>query len=167
MAVLNNPDKALLQAVVSLTEKNAGRPPTLAEVAVELGYQSSSRANIQRQLTRLRPQYVDWGASPRSLHVTEAGQALLGMSISRRSVDLPVSEAILPLLASGLTYMTTLVNDGKPPQAPYHFDWHRGLNILAAECLMRGIDPPTHIAAAIDWCHLPLREWPIRFPVPT
>jgi hypothetical protein len=167
MAVPNDADKTLLQAIVSLTEKNVGRPPTLAELAIELGYQSSSRANIQRQLTRLRPQYVDWSTGSRSLQVTDAGQALLGVSISKRSVDFPVSEAILPLLASGLTYMTALVNDGKPPQAPYHCDWHRGLNILAAECLMRDIEPPTHIAAAIDWCHLPLREWPIRFPVPT
>lgn len=166
MAVLKDLDKALLQTIISLTDKNAGRPPTLAEVAVELGYQSSSRANIQRQLTRLRPQYVDWDTSPRSLHVTVAGQALLDIKTSRHNFDLPVSEAILPLLASGLTFMTTYVNDGRPPQAPYHPEWHRGLNMLAAECLMRGIDPPKHIADAMEWCHFPLRDWPIRFPVP-
>ncbi len=166
MVVLTDSDKILLQAIVTLTEQKSGIPPTLAEIAIELGYQSSSRANIQRQLTRLRPEYVDWNTSPRSLQVTATGQALLGITLSDRSIDLPVSEAILPLLASGLTYMTLAVNDGKPPQAPYHLDWHRGLNMLAAECLLRGIDPPTTISAAIRWCHRPLKEWPVRFPVP-
>ena len=90
---------------MTLTEQKSGIPPTLAEIAIELGYQSSSRANIQRQLTRLRPEYVDWNTSPRSLQVTAAGQALLGITLSDRSIDLPVSEAILPLLASGLTYI--------------------------------------------------------------
>lgn len=166
MVVPTDADKALLQTIVELTEQKSGIPPTLAEIAIELGYQSGSRANIQRQLTRLKPEYVDWNTSSRSLHVTVAGQALLGVTLADRGVDLPVSEAILPLLASGLTHMTLAVNDGKPPQAPYHLDWHRGLNMLAAECLIRGIDPPTHTATAIAWCHRPLKEWPVRFPVP-
>jgi hypothetical protein len=166
MAVPTESDKVLLQAIVMLTEQKAGRPPSLAEIAIELGYQSSSRANVQRQLMRLRPEYVDWNASPRSLHVTAAGQALLGITPPDRSFDLPVSEAILPLMASGLTYMTSSINEGKSPRAPYHLDWHRGLNMLAAECLIRGINPPTHTAAAIDWCHRPLKDWPVRFPVP-
>jgi hypothetical protein len=159
-------DKRLLQTIVLLTERNAGRPPTLAEVTEALGFQSSSRANIQRQLTRLRPTYVDWSTSPRSLQLTEAGITLLGMPLEKAAVHLPVPEDVLPLLASGLTQIVDEVNQEKPWQVPYPFVWQRALNRLAAECLQRDIDPPTHTAVVFDLCHRQLDEWPIRFPVP-
>src|SRR5690349_21827152 len=70
-------DKRLLQAIVTLTEDAKGRPPTFAEIATKLGYPSSSRGNIQRQLARLRPTYVEWTDSPRTIRVTSSGLTLL------------------------------------------------------------------------------------------
>ncbi len=166
MAVPTASDKRLLQTIVSLTDDFRGRPPTLAEIATALGYQSSSRANIQRQLTRLRPEYVDWNDGPRSLHVTASGQALLGRSVPEDSIDLPVADAILPLLASGLTYLTADVANGKALQAPFSQAWQRGLNMFVAECLLRDVDFPTYLQEALAWCRKPLKEWPVRFRLP-
>ncbi len=165
MANPNDSDKSILQSIVELTDQHAGRPPTLTEVALSLGYHSSSRSNIQRRLSKLRPVFVDWTASPRSLHVTQAGYTLLGLEPPQGDVDLPVSDMILPLLASGLTQLASIIESGKPLQAPYPHAWQRGLNMLAAECLLRDVDAPTHTEEAIVWCHTPLKSWPTRFRV--
>src|SRR6476661_2882804 len=117
MDPLSASDRALLQIVVQLTEVNNGRPPSLSEIAVAAGLQTSSRANIQRQLARLRPTYVDWTAGPRSLRVTPAGQALLGLPGDQSvDIDMPPPDAILPLLASGLTRLALAVANGQPLQ---------------------------------------------------
>ncbi len=166
MAVPTASDKRLLQTIVSLTDDFHGRPPTLAEIATALGYQSSSRANIQRQLTRLRPEYVDWNDGPRSIRVTASGQALLGRTVPEDSVDLPVADTILPLLASGLTYLTADVANGKPLQAPFSQAWQRGLNMFVAECLLRDVEFPTYLQEALAWCRRPLKGWPVRFRLP-
>jgi len=166
MANPSDSDKRILQTIVDLTDQHAGRPPTLTEVALSLGYHSSSRSNIQRQLSKLRPVFVDWTASPRSLYVTQAGYALLGLEPPQGDVDLPVSDMILPLLASGLTHLTSIIESGRPLQAPYPHAWQRGLNMLAAECLLRDVAVPTHTEEAIKWCHTPLKTWPVRFRAP-
>lgn len=166
MATPTESDKRLLQAIVTLTENFRGRPPTLAEIAMNLGYPSSSRGNIQRQLTKLRPTYVDWTDGPRTLHITSSGLALLSIKPSEESIDLPLPEAILCLLASGLTYLIDDIAEGKPLHAPFPQSWQRGLNILASECLLREVDPPIHLHAALAWCRRPLREWPVHFRIP-
>ncbi len=159
-------DQLLLRTIADLTVSRDGQPPTLAEVAVALGYQSTSRGNVQRQLARLKPEYVTWTKSPRSLQLTPNGRALLrsaspaNLSTGR---DVPVDEPILPLLASGLTSMGYEVAEGRPLQAPYPVAWQRGLNLLAVACLMRGVSPPADTAAAIGWCQRPPSTWPISF----
>jgi hypothetical protein len=77
-------DRAALAAIVDLTQQNKGRAPTLAEVTEALGFPSNSRGNIQRQLTRLRPRYVTWTTSPRSLTVTPEGVALICAGVRRQ-----------------------------------------------------------------------------------
>lgn len=159
-------DKRLLQTILTLTENEQGRPPTLAEVTVALGFPSSSRGNIQRQLTRLRPVYIEWDGGARSLHVTPSGQALLGTTPVEGSIELPLPDAILTLLSSGLTSLALDVTNGKPLQAPYPQAWQRGLNMLAAECFLRDIPPPAHIQDAFHWCRQPLQNWPVSFRIP-
>ncbi|HJT56324.1 MAG TPA: hypothetical protein VJ761_07515 [Ktedonobacteraceae bacterium] len=163
MAKPSDSDKRILQTVIDLTDQHGGRPPTLAEVALALGYHSSSRSNIQRQLSKLRPNFVNWTSSSRSLQVTQAGYALLGLEPSQGDVDFPVSDMILPLLASGLTHLASIIESGRPLQSPYPHSWQRGLNMLAAECLLRDVAAPTHTEEAIRWCHIPLKDWPVRF----
>ncbi len=77
MEIPNESDLSLLSIIATLSQQDGGRPPTFAEIAVTAGMQSSSRGNIQRQLSRLRPTYVDWDSSPRSLALTDAAYALL------------------------------------------------------------------------------------------
>lgn len=166
MANPTDSDKRILQTIIDLTDQHAGRPPTLSEVALALGYHSSSRSNIQRQLSKLRPIFVDWTPSPRSLQVTQTGYALLGLEHPQGDVDLPVSDMILPLLASGLTHLASMIESGRPLQAPYPHAWQRGLNMLVAECLLRDVLAPTHTEEAISWCHTPLKAWPVRFRAP-
>lgn len=159
-------DQILLRTILDLTELRSGQPPTLAEVAVALGYQSTSRGNVQRQLARLKPEYVTWTKSPRSLQLTPNGRALLQSTppaAQSPGRDIPVDEPILPLLASGLTRMAHEVEEGRPLQAPYPITWQRGLNLLAIACLMRGTSPPLDTADAIDWCQRPPSAWPISF----
>lgn len=142
----------------------------MSEVALSLGYRSSSRSNVHRQVAKLRPVYIDETSGSRSLRLTPVGIALLdgdGMGAAdpaaRSTPAQPVSGTILPLLASGLTAMAVLVDQGKPIRAPYPFAWQRGLNILASECLLRDITPPGHTPEAVDWCHRPPSAWPVRF----
>lgn len=158
-------DVELLRGVETLTESAGGRPPTLSEVAVSIGLQASSRSNIQRQLARLRPTFVDWTTASRSLHLTPAGRALIGSASPSSSLldEMPVPDVILPLLASGLTQLTNQVSGGRPLQAPYPPSWQRGLNILAVECLLRQVEPPKHTPEAVDWCYRPVNTWPVRF----
>lgn len=157
-------DVELLRSVKDLTERSSGRPPTLSELAVSVGLQTSSRANVQRQLARMRPTFVNWTATSRSLHLTPAGRALIDPSGGPALVDeTPVSDVILPLLASGLTQLIEQTSGGKPLQAPYPTSWQRGLNILAMDCLLRQAEPPPHTPEAIGWCHRPVSTWPVRF----
>src|SRR5947209_5567627 len=124
---LTEADKELLKLIVRLSKQSNGRPPTLAEIAIAAGLQPSSRANIQRQLTRLRPLYANWTSSSRSLHVTPAGLAIIGMeaasrlnfpegmSVSTVATANPASDFILPLLASGLIRMVSeRISQGRP-----------------------------------------------------
>jgi hypothetical protein len=166
MGQLTESDTALLRVVADLLDRTDGRPPSFAEIAVASGLQASSRSNVQRQLSRLRPAYVDWTSSARSLRLTEAG-----WGVARGQTDTgyhaptttPVPDMILPLLASGLTHMVHEIADGKPLQAPFHSAWQRGMNILAVECMMRQIEPPTHTQALVGWCQKPPTSWPVRF----
>src|SRR5258708_36493468 len=166
MANPSDSDKRILQTIIDLTDQHAGRPRTPSEVALTLGHHSSSRSNIQRQLSKLRPIFVDWASSPRSLQFTQAGYAFLGLEPPQGDVDLPVSDMILPLLASGLTHLASIIESGRPLQAPYPHAWQRGLNMLAAECLLRDVASPTHTEGAISWCHTPLKTCPLRFRAP-
>ncbi len=159
-------DKRLLSVVVDLIERKGGQAPTHSEIAIELGYQSSSRANVYRQLKQLRPKYVDWDSSPRSLHVTAEGLALLKGNSLEKELSLPVSDALLPLLAKGLTKEVLALAEGKIPRAPYSREWNRAMNILGSECLLNGLDAPSHSAAVVAWCYLPLKQWPISFRIP-
>lgn len=159
-------DVTLLQLIVQLTDEGAGRPPTLAELAAGLGLKRSSAANIQRQLARLRPTYVDWTSSPRSIHLTSSGEGLISSSQDiAPATALPAKDIFLPLLASGLTRLAEDIRDGKPLRVPYPDAWQRGLNILAAECILQGQAPPQHTMAVLDWCRRPARTWGLRFSV--
>ncbi len=159
-------DKRLLQTVLTLTQNEQGRPPTLAEVTIALGYPSSSRGNIQRQLARLRPTFIEWEGGARSLRVTPSGQALLGATPVEGTHDLPLPDAILPLLASGITSLALDIANGKPLQAPHPQAWQRGLNMLATECFLRNVSPPMHTHEALTWCRRPLCDWPVTFRIP-
>jgi hypothetical protein len=77
----------------------------------------------------------------------------------------PVSIEVLSLIASGLTKLAGDLADGKPVQAPYPDAWRRGLNRLAADCILRGARFPATTPEAIEWCKVPPSEWPIRFDV--
>ena len=168
MESLTDSDLMLLRAIAALTEQGAGKPPTLAEIAVHLGMQSSSRGNIQRQLTRLRPTYVDWDSRPRSLTLTRTALALISrQGVSVTTVDPPIPDITLSLLASGLTRMAATVDELLPLQAPFPDAWQRGLNMLAVECLMRNIPPPTHTQKAVAWCKTPPSKWQVRFSMAT
>jgi hypothetical protein len=161
---LSEADRAVLQAIQELTIQHNGQPPTLAEIAVYLGLQTSSRGNIQRQLRRLRPQYVDWTDSPRSLRITPTGLARIkAVPLTNPASDFPIPEMVLPLLASGLTTISQAVASGKLLQVPYPVAWQRGMNILAVECLIRGIVPPSHTLEALAWCRQPVASWPLHF----
>lgn len=154
-------DLALLRAINELTAQNGGRPPTFAEVAVAAGLPSSSRGTVQRQLSRLRGEYVEWGSSSRSLVLTPNGLAAMGGGTAPRSQQ-PISEVVLPLLASGLMHMAHDLTEGRPPVVPLPLAWQRGVNILAVECLLRGITPPSHTQAAVAMCKQPPSAWPVR-----
>jgi hypothetical protein len=170
---LTSSDKELLKLIAQLTAQAKGRPPSLAEIAVAAGLQSSSKANIQRQLARLRPIYVDWNASPRSLQVTAEGLAVIELEKTPTTVSvnssllastLPAPDSVLSLLAVGLVKMyAEKISQGKPVQAPYPREWRRGLNILGAECLLRGITPPSYLAQAVEWCKKEVQNWPLKF----
>ena len=159
-------DLRLLHTILSLTAQQSGQPPTLSEIAVALGLQTSSRGNVQRQLHKMKPRYVNWNASARSLYVTDAGRAALGLAAELpegSDQDYAPGEEILPLLASGLTRLHLNVAEGEPVRAPYPEAWQRGMNMLAAECVQRGVEPPSTTMAFLDLCRKPLLEWPIRF----
>lgn len=162
MAQLNKNDIALLHLVDQVTRDNGGQNPTLAEVALAAGLPSSGRATIQRQLSRLRPTYVDWSSGARSLHLTPAGLAELGRGASTTSINVPISDVIVPLLAVGLTHLTARIEVDAVLQAPYNDAWERGARMLTIECLIRGLPAPTHIGTVInDWCREAPRDWPL------
>ncbi len=166
MAEPTKSDVRLLRAIETLTTAQSGQPPTLAELAEGLGLQSGSRANIHRQLTKLKNRYVRWDASPRSLRLTNAGMALIGvapLSTHDPDVEFAAADEIVPLLASGLTKICHDVQEGVPLRAPYPVAWQRGLNMLAAECIVRGIKPPSSTMEALQWCRRPIDQWPLRF----
>jgi hypothetical protein len=153
---------ALLQIIDRVTKDNEGQNPTLAEIALAAGMSSSSRGSIQRQLSKLRPTYVDWSGRARSLHLTPAGLALLGRSVTEFAVQSPIPDVIVPLLAAGLTRLKLHIETQMPLQAPYDSAWERGSRMLVMECLIRGYPPPTHIGEVIDqWCRIPPIEWPL------
>ena len=168
MRTPSDADLAILRLIRDLTANNEGRPPTLAEIAVAAGLAASSRANIQRQLQALRPTYVDWTTSPRSLRLTDAGHVLLEASPQTTTAPLasvPVDDELLPLLASGLTYLIEDYNTKGRLEAPYPHVCQRSLNRLASACIQRGIlTPPQNILAALQWFRQPLSMWPVRFP---
>ncbi|HMA33494.1 MAG TPA: hypothetical protein VKY74_03355 [Chloroflexia bacterium] len=156
-------DRRLLEAVLLLTERDAGKPPTLAEVAIALGYPVSGRSTVQRQLARLRPAYVTWNAAARSLQVTPEGLALLGRA-SPEAADHPaVDDGVLRLLARGLTELAAITGAGRTVQAPYPPAWQRGLNMLAAACVAGRGTPPQSSVETLGWCRQPLATWPVRF----
>jgi len=155
-------DLAVLRRLHELTRSQGGQPPTLAELAQALGLQASSRGNVQRQLSRLRPTYVDWTSSPRSLHLTPVGLALLGVGTGEEQVLEPLPDPVLPLLARGLTELSERIKEGRSLETPYPRAWSRGVSMLAASCLMHSIDPPLHLGEVIrDWCMRPPVSWPI------
>ena len=153
---------ALLRLIDSLT-KDHGRPPTWAELALAAGLNSSSRGNIQRQLGPLRPTYLMWNATPRSLVLTDAARAFLGRSDASPQSDVPLNDDLLRLLACGLSHLTTSIADGRPLQAILPIAAQRSINRLAAACLMRGINPPLHFQEVLAWCRMPPSRWPLRF----
>ncbi len=174
MARPTEADVAVLRTIYTLTRDSGGQPPTLREVAEALGLSASSRSNIQRQLTRLRPTYADWTTSPRSLRLSLAGMALLGAETTEYPPGLRLESEVLPevvlvLLATGVLAMASKIAEGKPlPEAyrgyGYPVAWRRGLNLLAAEMLKRGrTDLPVDTPHALDLCRKPLATWSVRF----
>ena len=160
MAEPSDNDIALLRLIDSVTHAHGGQNPTLAEIALAAGLPSSSRGTIQRQLTRLRPTYVDWSGQARSLHLTPAGMAVLGRSVPEVSVQTPINEAIVPLLAAGLTRLTMRIEAGETLRAPYDDAWERGARMLAMECLIRGLPAPAHAGVVIQqWCRVAPIDW--------
>ena len=109
MADLTDADIALLRLIDKVMRDNGGQNPTLAEIALAAGLPSSSRGTIQRQLTRLRPNYVDWSGQARSLHLTPSGLAVLGQTAPDLAVQIPINDLIVPLLAAGLTRLSMRV----------------------------------------------------------
>src|SRR5439155_5143633 len=158
MADLNETERTLLVIIDQLTERAKGIPPTLAEIAVGMGWQSSSRANVQRMLTRLRPTYVVWNERKRSLTLTDAAHALLARSPAQVSAPHhPVSDTVLYLLASGLTQIEAGLRRGEPLLVQRYPAWCRGVNMLVAAYLMRGLDPPTHTGSCTPLSNTPRR----------
>lgn len=160
-------DKSVMRLIIKLTEGANGKPPTLAEIALAVGLQSSSRANIQRQLVRLRPDFVDWTSSSRSIHVTDAGKAVLGIVADQYAPfisGLAASSLIPSLLASGLTKLVSnRLENNLPIQAPYPKEWQRGLNLLSAEGLQRNINLLNQPSDIFELCKKPLSSWQIKF----
>lgn len=162
MTTLSESETALLRLIDQVTRDNDGQNPTLAELALAAGLPSNARGTIQRQLSRLRPTYVDWGGGARSLHLTPAGLAVLGRAATTIQVSLPINEAIIPLLACGLTYLAADVARGTALRAPYNDAWERGARMLTMECILRGIPAPVHMGAIVnDWCRIPPLDWPL------
>lgn len=175
MAQPSDSDRALLRIIVKLTDDTHGRRPTLAEVAEAAGLSTASRGNLHRQLSRLRPTYVDWTSSARSITVTDVGLILIGAEpATEHKVELPLSEDILTLLASGLVQIEKGVRDGFPLRVPYRAPWQRGMNRLFTAFLERGRDPgddhdvpmPTDLTAAIRLCHISPADWGVRWSNP-
>ncbi|HEX6293052.1 MAG TPA: hypothetical protein VFZ66_27970 [Herpetosiphonaceae bacterium] len=162
MPELTENEIALLHLIDRVTRENGGQNPTLAEIALAAGLPSSGRATIQRQLSRLRPTYVDWSGSARSLHLTPAGLAELGRGTSTAAITAPINDVIVSLLAVGLTHLTTRIELDAVLHAPYHDAWERGARMLAFECLIRGLPAPAHLGVVInDWCRHAPRDWPL------
>ena len=160
---LSTPDRRLLQAIADLFARHGGQPPTLGEIAVELGYRSSSRANIQRRLAGLSPRYVVTGAGARSIRLTPAAYAVLETPAADPWDD-PLPDDVLRLLASGLTWLTSEQAEGRPPRVPYRDTWQRALNRLVCGGLERGTpELPTDAIAVARLCQRPLHTWPVRF----
>lgn len=158
-------DLLLLQAVQEITDRD-GRPPTFAEIATYIGWQASSRGNVQRQLDRLRPTHIEWDKSARSIRLTPVGHAALGLieSAANMGHQQPLPDTVLALLATGLTQLSLIMEAGRPLQAPYPHSWQRALNQLAAEFMVRGVDPIASINEAITLCKVPFKNWPVKVP---
>lgn len=160
MADPTDADIALLRLIDKVMRENGGQNPTLAELALAAGMASSSRGNIQRQLTRLRPTYVDWSGQARSLHLTPAGLALVGRSVGDLAIKTPINDVIVPLLAAGLTRLMLRVEAGDTLRAPYDDAWERGARMLTLECLTRGLPPPAHAGEVLEqWCRVAPADW--------
>lgn len=160
---LSETDLTLLQAVQDLTERE-GRPPTFAEIATHIGWQTNSRGTVQRLLDRLRPKYIDWSKSARSLRLTTAGQAILGIAGPAVATlhDQPLSDLLLGLLATGLTQLALIIEQGRPLQSPYPSAWQRALNQMAVDFLLRNLAPLASTSDVIALCKLPFSRWPVR-----
>lgn len=162
MADLTDADIALLRLIDKVMRDNGGQNPTLAEIALAAGLPSSSRGTIQRQLTRLRPNYVDWSGQARSLHLTPSGLAVLGQTAPDLAVQIPINDLIVPLLAAGLTRLSMRVEAGEALRAPYDDAWERGARMLTLECLTRGVAAPAHLGEVINlWCRVAPADWPL------
>lgn len=156
-------DRRLLEAIATLFQDNAGRAPTLSEIAVQLGQQPSSRANVQRRLVALSPTYVTIGAGARAIRLTATALAMLDAPAPDAREE-PLSDDVLRLLASGLTWLASEQAEGRSPPVPYRDVWQRALNRLVCGGLERGVTAlPSDAVAAAMLCHRPLREWPVRF----
>lgn len=162
MNELTDNDITLLQLVRQVTQDKGGQNPTFAELALAAGLPQSGRTTILRQLSRLRPMYVDWSGGARSLHLTPAGLAALGLLGASKPLHVPINDAIVPLLAVGLTRLIAQVEDGAILRALYNNAWERGARMLTLECLRRGIPAPTHAGMVIEeWCRRTPTSWPL------
>jgi hypothetical protein len=87
---------------------------------------------------------------------------------SERAVQYPLPDAILILLASGLTQLVAdaTEQEGRPLAAPYRRDWQRAVNQLAAACLQQDVVPPGDTMEALAWCRSLISDWPVTFAGP-
>ncbi len=71
------------------------------------------------------------------------------------------NEITLCLIASGLIQLAPQSLEAGPLTLPYPDSLQRGLNRLVLTCLQRGLPPLQSVPHLLDWCRLPLVDWPL------
>ncbi|GAB4192896.1 MAG: hypothetical protein OHK0022_07360 [Roseiflexaceae bacterium] len=163
MSVPNESDIRLLQAIIALTRR-VGEPPTLAELAEELGLDRSRRGNVHRKLSKLRPEYVTWDDQRhRSLQVTPKGERAIALANTKQRVPEQAPYKLLQIIASGIMHLSVQLQSERPRVPLFPSELQRGVNWLAVHCLTQQQEIPQDIEDVLLWATRPLRDWPIQF----
>ncbi len=167
---MTNNDRHLLEVIERLT-KQAGQPPTFAEVAVGAGLRPTSRGAIYRRLSRMRGTHVDWeSGSFRSLRLrtnSEGTGELL--PDDHLDDDRPLGQAtasgesgvfeLVRLLATGLVQGWGGDGDRLASRCPEAL--RRGLSRLAVISLQQGKEFPRDIPEAFFLFRQQMKDWPL------